>query len=389
MKDFTVRPIRADEIETVADFISRGYYDDIYFHWVVGKEEDRHQVVKDYYIIYLGAKGSVGHVAETSDGVLVGASVWLPHDLDPSVSEKVYEAAGVYAKNFKQVSAKSYDSCPPMEPFYELVAVVTDKKMQGKGIGGALLKYHLDILDEAGISTYLEASTPYHGDGVYAKFGYQQTGELLVFADTAVLYPLWRPAKKPKKTVKFGGYDWLVLEERDDEMLLLSKEIIEPASFHNVFEDISWEDSDIRRHLNTVFHRRFSLDERMQILEKAVYNEENPWYSSQSSNDALDKFFLLTIKEVVKYFGDSGQLKNPKNRFFIDDIYNDDRKATFADGSPSRWLLCTSGNYQNLVANVTVEGKILVTGDFVNRASTELFNVGMRPAMWLKKGGLA
>ncbi|MCL2350231.1 MAG: GNAT family N-acetyltransferase, partial [Defluviitaleaceae bacterium] len=155
--DFVVRKIRTDEIEKVADFISKGYFDDIYFHWVVDKPEDRHKVVMDYYISYISARGSVVHVAEGADGGLVGASVWLPHDLDEAVSELVYKNAGIYAKNFKEVGRKSYHSCPPLEPFYELVAVVTAKQMQGRGIGAALLKYHLDILDKKGIPTYLEA----------------------------------------------------------------------------------------------------------------------------------------------------------------------------------------------------------------------------------------
>jgi len=78
-----------------------------------------------------------------------------------------------------------------------------------------------------------------------------------------------------------------------------------------------------------------------------------------------------------------GHLKNPKGRLYIDDIYNKDRKATLADGSPSRWLLRSPGSSQDFVAVVTIEGKILVSGDFVNRQSGELFKVGIRPAMWI------
>jgi len=269
------------------------------------------------------------------------------------------------------------------------VAVVTAKEMQGKGIGAALLKYHLDILDELGISTYLEASTPYYGGGVYGKFGYQQAGELMVFTDTAVLYPLWRPAKKKPKVINFGGYNWQVLEIRDEAMLLLSEKIIELGKYHAVFENITWGKSDIRKYLNDSFYNRFNPNEKSQILEKEIINNCNPWYYSDGGDATKDKIFLLSVEEVVKYFGDSGQLKNPSSRFFIDDAFNDDRKAMLSDNSPSRWLLRTPGNSQNFVSAVTIDGRVLVTGDFVNRLSSELFNVGIRPAMWVSKGEIS
>ena len=95
---------------------------------------------------------------------------------------------------------------------------------------------------------------------------------------------------------------------------------------------------------------------------------------------------MLSIEETVKYFGDSGQLKCPVKSFYIDDIYNDNRKTTFTDGSACRWFLRTPGSTHDFIALVTVEGKISVTGDFVNRSSSPVFNVGIRPAMWVKKG---
>ena len=187
-----VRPIKPNEINKVADLLSTEYYHDDFFIWSVENDGDRHKVVSDYYKIYLNAVGCVAHVAECNDDV-VGASVWLPHDVDASIYDDIDEVTGKYAPQFRAVADKSHESEPTGTPFYQLVGFGVVKKMQGAGIGGALLKYHLDILDEKGIPTYLEASTPYTGRGVYGKFGYELFGELLVFAERAVLYPLWRP----------------------------------------------------------------------------------------------------------------------------------------------------------------------------------------------------
>ena len=191
-----IRQARPEEIETIASLVSKGYENDVFFHWVVDNPNDRHKVVTEYYKIYLSAKGCVAHVAETSHGEIVGATVWLPHDVDPSMYDDIDNAVGSYAPNFRAVADLSHESEPKDTAFYQLVGFVVRDDFQGRGIGAALLKHQLDILDKAGIPTYLEASTPYHGKGVYGKFGYQLYGDLLKFSETAVLYPLWREGER-------------------------------------------------------------------------------------------------------------------------------------------------------------------------------------------------
>jgi len=195
MNNIKIRSLNMEEVNTVAELIATGYRNDIFFHWVVNNEKDRHKIVTDYYKIYLRAKGCVAHVAETTLGEIVAAAVWLPHDVDTKIYDEMDNIAGVYAPNFRAVADMSHESEPSGIPFYQLVGFVVRDDLQGRGIGAALLKHHLDILDNLGIPTYLEASTPYHGKGVYGKFGYDLYGQVMVFSETAVLYPLWRPAK--------------------------------------------------------------------------------------------------------------------------------------------------------------------------------------------------
>lgn len=193
MSNITIRPIQTPEIADVASLISTGFYNDIFFKWVVDKDEDRHRIITEYYKIYLNAKGTVCHVAENKNKEIVGATVWLPHDVDTSIYSDIDEVAGIHAPNFKAVADKSHDNEPTGTPFYQLVGIVVDKKAQGAGISNMLLGYQINILDAQGIPTYLEASTPYDGGGMYGKFGYQPFGQLMHFTQTAVLYPLWRP----------------------------------------------------------------------------------------------------------------------------------------------------------------------------------------------------
>ena len=407
MLEYTVRPIKQDEIDKVADLLSAGYYDDIFFKWSVDDDTRRFKIVADYYRIYLRTAGCMAYVAEKPDKDLIGATVWLPHDTDPGAYDEINKVAGEFAPQFQAVGHKSHLSEPPTHPFYQLVGFVTLREYQKKGVGGAMLKYQLDILDKMGIPTYLEASTPYFGGGAYGKFGYQPIGELIVFTEAAVLYPLWRPVKSelllneklteisspiPAKPfnhlskISFGGHDFLLLDETDSAMLLLFEKVIALQKYHNEYENVTWTTSSVRKFLNQILINNFSQEDKARILETYVQSSSNPWYGTCGGENSKDKVFLLSIEETVGYFGDSGQLTKPSVKFFIDDNYNKNRRATYTDGSPSKWLLRTPGSLQNFVANVTTEGKISVTGDFVNLASSELFNIGIRPAMWVMKG---
>jgi len=195
---FNIRPIKPEEIDTAAELLAAAYYDDIFFKWCVDDDSHRSKIVSEYYKIYLSSKGCVAHVAQSSDSdmEIVGVSVWLPRETEEGMYEAINNVVADYAPQFDAVANRSHMNEPITGPFYQLVGFGVAKKLQGIGLGHALLKYHIDILDKAGIPTYLEASTPYYGGGVYGKFGYKPFGELMVFTDTAVLYPLYRQAKE-------------------------------------------------------------------------------------------------------------------------------------------------------------------------------------------------
>ena len=198
INNFIVRSINKCEIDKVANLLAVAYYDDIFFKWCVNNDKDRYRIVSEYYKIYLKSRGCVSHVAvkDNISEYIIGASVWLPHDADSSLYEEIERAVGeVNAPMFREIEKRSHANEPTETPFYQLVGFGVLKEVQGKGVGYALLKHHLDILDELGIPTYLEASTPYHGGGIYGKFGYEYFSDIMKFTDTAVLYPLYREAK--------------------------------------------------------------------------------------------------------------------------------------------------------------------------------------------------
>jgi len=192
----TIRPIVAHEVPHVAQLLAEAYYHDVFFKWCVDSDADRLAIVAAYYTIYIQSRGAVVHVATDTSEQIVGATVWLPHDAPADMYDEIVEAVGpTNAPMFNEVAERSHANEPTGTPFYQLVGFGVVAQAQGQGVGQALLKHNLDRWDAEGIPTYLEASTPYvEGRGVYGGFGYVYHSPVMVFTDTAILYPLYRAA---------------------------------------------------------------------------------------------------------------------------------------------------------------------------------------------------
>jgi len=108
----------------------------------------------------------------------------------------------------------------------------------------------------------------------------------------------------------------------------------------------------------------------MRIAETRVIYNDNLWYGSSGGNDTTDKIFLLSLEEVVKYFGDSGQFNRPRREWVFNDQYNSARVARDANGQVSWWWLRSPGVY--IVGNVSIGGYFVFSDA-----------VGVRPVLWI------
>ncbi|MDR0220891.1 MAG: leucine-rich repeat domain-containing protein [Lachnospiraceae bacterium] len=179
--------------------------------------------------------------------------------------------------------------------------------------------------------------------------------------------------------MEYGGRNWFVLEQAGDKALLLCVGIIEERTFNPGMMEITWEGSKTRQWLNEDFYNSISQEERERIADTLVVNQANPWYNIDGGNDTTDKIFLLSLAEVVKYFGDSGQLaEKPSGATqYIDDEHNKAR-IVYITGGAAWWWLRSPGDAGNRVAYVTRDGFIDIYG--LGAGSN---NRGVRPALWL------
>ena len=170
------------------------------------------------------------------------------------------------------------------------------------------------------------------------------------------------------------------MPDNNDSALLLSEDIIAQRQYHHSEAGITWEECGLRQYLNGEFLRQFSGQDQAHIMQVKNENSDNQRFGTGGGNTTIDKVFLLSIEEVIKHFGDSGQLqKRPEKNFWcIDDQFNSRRQANYND-EVWFWLLRSPGGNGVKAASVDDDGRISFTGESIVND-----RVGLRPAIWVR-----
>ena len=124
------------------------------------------------------------------------------------------------------------------------------------------------------------------------------------------------PDYKIGETIEFGNYpqdkdgtekpiEWIVMKKEGNQVLLLSKYVLDAKSYNEGWGDVTWETSDIRQWLNNEFYTTaFNKAEKAKIQTSLIKNEDNSEYGTSGGNDTEDKVFLLSEKEADTLFSD-------------------------------------------------------------------------------------
>ena len=178
----------------------------------------------------------------------------------------------------------------------------------------------------------------------------------------------------------FGGYNWLVLDVQGEKALLLSEKVLEKRRYNESKVRISWEKSTLRQYLNSEFYDKFNCTEKAHIAETRVANKDSLWYGTDGGSDTMDKIFLLSIEEVVRYFGDSEKLhdSSSSHTYYIHDQYNLNQITKNLKGEACWWWLRSPGLNSNLATDVRGVGCLnLIVTYILNEPG------GVRPALWI------
>lgn len=171
--------------------------------------------------------------------------------------------------------------------------------------------------------------------------------------------------------------EWLVLDKKDDAVLVISKHVLEDKSFGR--DDDTWETCSLRKWLNADFiNDAFSTAEQSKIQSTQVAADKNTYshYSSvDPGNATMDKVFLLSESEVWKYFTSD----ESRTADLYSSVSNDYRYDSWWLRTPGATPIGIDGKtYKRYGATyVTAIGYISLSGDPGGATN------GVRPAMWI------
>lgn len=176
-----------------------------------------------------------------------------------------------------------------------------------------------------------------------------------------------------KKVITFGYYagtelEWLVLDENEDEMLLLSKYIVDKRAYNDERTPTTWKDCSLRNWLNKNFYKNaFNAKERKRIIQSSNISIDNRINGNDGGEDTKDRIFLLNSDEFALYLGsEDAESATAK----IDESYD----AHFS------WWLRNPGYFAEMASYIDNNGYPNDLGEFV-----DIGTFGVRPAMWITK----
>ena len=134
------------------------------------------------------------------------------------------------------------------------------------------------------------------------------------------------------ETIEFGNYpqeedgtekpiEWIVMKNEGNQVLLLSKYVLDTKPYNKESKAVTWETSDIRKWLNNEFYTTaFNKAEKGRIQTTLIKNEDNFETKTSGGNDTKDKVFLLSQKEAETLFSNKKERYFPKESVAIYDF---------------------------------------------------------------------
>jgi GNAT superfamily N-acetyltransferase len=127
---------------------------------------------------------------------LEGAALWHPPGRGPDEARLIDYLENTLRAEVKDDVFRCFEAMGEYHPEGEcwyLPLIAVDPAHQGMGIGAALLKHVLRIIDEQGLPAYLESSNP-RNISLYERHGFETVGEIQ-FGDSPVVTPMMRAAR--------------------------------------------------------------------------------------------------------------------------------------------------------------------------------------------------
>lgn len=191
---------------------------------------------------------------------------------------------------------------------------------------------------------------------------------------------------KPGDIIKFGSYiqngetkdsiEWIVLARDRNNIKLVSKYGLDCKAYNNVYENVTWENCDLRKWLNEVFvEEAFTKVEKSMIPFTPVKIDNLDNIYANHGNNTSDKVFLLSATEAKLYFESDKERQCKATKYAVSHGAYENSE----NGNCWYWLRTPGwAPMAYCQTDVKDKGDISLVGD-----SLEHTDNAVRPAIWV------
>jgi predicted N-acetyltransferase YhbS len=169
----------------IGTVLARAFADDPITSWVTADAGRRKRLLRRLNTAiarYEGIPRGATYVA-VADGTIVGAAIWQPPGRHPVNWRSVpfaLTAGVVLGRDIPRMTRAGAAAARarPQEPHWYLQLLGVEPSRHANGIGSALVRAHLGVVDGSGLPAYLE--TTVENLGFYAGLGFFPVGEIAI-----------------------------------------------------------------------------------------------------------------------------------------------------------------------------------------------------------------
>jgi ribosomal protein S18 acetylase RimI-like enzyme len=193
MKVPTVRTLTAADEARAIDTIVLAFAADPVARWC-WPESHQYLTSMPGFTRAFGGGAFLHNGAHSSDDY-AGAALWLPpnvHSEEEALGEILQRTVSASIRGDLFAVFEQMATYHPTEPHWYLPMIGVDPAYQGKGYGGALLKYGLEQCDRDHAAAYLESTNP-RNIPLYQRHGFEVLGTIQVGTSPPLVPMLRQP----------------------------------------------------------------------------------------------------------------------------------------------------------------------------------------------------
>lgn len=175
----------------MVDVITLAFGSDPVARWLYPDSQQYLHYFANFIRLFGGKAFEMGSAFYVGD--FIAAALWLPPNVQPDKQGMIslFEStiSGEIRNDLYAVLERK-GNYRPTEPHWYLPLIGTDPVHQGRGMGSALLRHALAVIDRDRKPAYLESSNPKHIN-FYKKFGFEVIGKIQV-GSSPPIFPMRR-----------------------------------------------------------------------------------------------------------------------------------------------------------------------------------------------------